>query len=332
MNKKNIDASTPLPPSGLDFNLTSNGINNATCNIIYNYVPNLSYIVSVIDSNNVSYNVLNNNNGTAYFNFPLQSSPDTYIIKVTAINKSNLSSSSSISFIEEQVIAPQNLAYTLNRDVCNITFTTIILPLFSYTVSALDSNNQKYNPSGSNGNYNFTLINNPSNFTITVTATNGISSAVSTISSNNSDTHVPVIFTTPDYPGTKTFIQNQDPFTWTAPVACTINSISFYSVEGNNGVNINIWITSGGVGGPSLANPWYFPTSYGELTLSFNPGTRVTGPGIDQDPILELNNVKLVAGDMITVWVSTLATYNYVYLGIVDNESAIGYTVNYKPL
>lgn len=186
MNKTYNHVSAPSPPTGLAYTLALAGGNNATCNITYNYIPGLTYNVSVIDNSNNNYTV-SEGNGTASFIFPIEPTMEIYTITVKATNTSNLSSSSIITFTEEHVIAPQNLAYSLNGNVCTITFTAI--QSFSYTVTALDSNSVSYTPTGSNGNYTFTLLNNPTNFSITVTASNSITSAASSVVTNN--------FTTP---------------------------------------------------------------------------------------------------------------------------------------
>jgi hypothetical protein len=185
MNKRYNQISAPLPPTGLAYTLALAGGNNATCNITYNYIAGLTYNVSVIDNSNNNYTV-SGGNGTATFTFPIEPTMEIYTITVTATNTSNLSSSSIITFTEEHVIAPQNLSYSLNGNICTITFTAI--SSFSYTVTALDSNSVSYTPTGSNGNYTFTLVNNPTNFSITVTAYNIITSAASSVVTNNFST------------------------------------------------------------------------------------------------------------------------------------------------
>ena len=124
---------------------------------------------------------------------------------------------------------------------------------------------------------------------------------------------------------TYTYSYNSVAFNWTAPYDCSIKSIKFYIGTGNNGTHVNIWTSEVT---RSLSGFWLFLA----YELMRNTPTAITynnqswGSNYFTTPL----DTKITSGTILTIYVTTLATYNYLWYARDDSTGGMGFSITYK--
>jgi len=111
---------------------------------------------------------------------------------------------------------------------------------------------------------------------------------------------------------------------WTAPIACTISSISMYLGQGNNGTNISMYING------NFINEWWPFQGYGLYVINATGSSVANGVATTPTPFSALNQLVVQAGQVLTIYVSSLQTYNYFYYGRDSITSGIGFSIVYN--
>jgi hypothetical protein len=123
---------------------------------------------------------------------------------------------------------------------------------------------------------------------------------------------------------TNTIQYNNIALSWTAPVTCNISSISMYLGQGNNGTNISVYVN--GV----FINEWWPFQGYGLYVINATGSSTANGVATTPTPFSALNQLVVQAGHVLTIYVSSLQTYNYFYYGRDSTTSGIGFSIVYN--
>ena len=113
-------------------------------------------------------------------------------------------------------------------------------------------------------------------------------------------------------------------FTWTAPVTCYISSISMYLGQGNNGTNIALYVNG------NFINEWWPFQGYGLYVINATGSSVANGVATTPTPFSALNQLIVQAGQIVSIWISALQTYNYFYYGLDSTTSGVGFSIVYN--
>ena len=111
---------------------------------------------------------------------------------------------------------------------------------------------------------------------------------------------------------------------WTAPVTCTISSISMYLGQGNNGTNISLSVNG------TFINEWWPFQGYGLYVINATGSSTANGVATTPTPFSALNQLVVQAGQVLTIYVSALQTYNFFYYGRDSTTSGVGFSIVYN--
>jgi len=123
---------------------------------------------------------------------------------------------------------------------------------------------------------------------------------------------------------TNTQQYNNIALSWTAPVTCNISSISMYLGQGNNGTNIAVYVNG------TFINEWWPFQGYGLYVINATGSSVANGVATTPTPFSALNQLVVQAGQVLTIYISSLQTYNYFYYGRDSTTSGIGFSIVYN--
>lgn len=111
---------------------------------------------------------------------------------------------------------------------------------------------------------------------------------------------------------------------WTAPVTCYISSISMYLGQGNNGTNISLYVNG------NFINEWWPFQGYGLYVINATGSSTANGVATTPTPFSALNQLIVQAGQVVSIWISSLQSYNYFYYGRDSTTSGVGFSIVYN--
>jgi hypothetical protein len=117
-------------------------------------------------------------------------------------------------------------------------------------------------------------------------------------------------------------------FNWTAPMDCCIDTVEFYVGSGNNGTHVSMWTSAG----TTFISGFYPVQPYALMTIAITSvqyGPNKWNP--DSVFLTKLGGTRVTAGTVVTVYISSLSTSNYLYYGRNGNTNAPSFRITYVP-